>query len=184
MLGSLAGTDEGVIAPSYTGVMGAVNHPTMLNRDSETYAHNGIGQISRGGVLVSHEDRKLTDITDGTSNTMVVGEQSDYCRDAGNVPRNCRSDFWHSFAMGPGNPAENRHWNLTTVRYAINDKTWENKGVGDVYYGQNRPLQSIHTGGINILLADGAVRFLAQSVPLATLYNLSNRNDGQVVGDF
>jgi len=174
----------GIFSPTYTGISGAVNHSTMLNRDTETYAHSGIGKISRGGVFVSNEDRRIADITDGTSNTMLVGEQSDWCKNSAGANVNCRSDFGHSFVMGPGPVNENRHWNVTSVRYAVNDKVWENKGVGDLYYGQNRPLQSPHPGGVMILMGDGAVRFLTQSVPLATLYNLSNRDDGQVVGDY
>jgi prepilin-type N-terminal cleavage/methylation domain-containing protein/prepilin-type processing-associated H-X9-DG protein len=174
----------GVMSPMYTGISGAVSHSTMLNRDSETYPHFGTGQISRGGVLVSNEDHRIADITDGTSNTMIVGEQSGWCIDASGANVNCRSDFGHCFSMGPGPANENRHWNITTVRYAINNRAWENKGVGDTYYGQNRPLQSVHPGGAMVLLADGSVKFLSQSLPLATLYNLANRDDGQVVGDF
>jgi prepilin-type N-terminal cleavage/methylation domain-containing protein len=174
----------GVMSPTYTGVSGAVNHSTMLNRDSESYAHSGIGQISRGGVLVSNEDRRIADITDGTSNTVIVGEQSGWCVTSAGANVNCRSDFGHSFAMGPGPAHENRHWNVTTVRYRVNDRTWENKGVGDTYYGQNRPIQSAHPGGAMVLMGDGGVRFVGESVPLATLHNLANRDDGQVVGDF
>lgn len=184
LVGSIAGTRDGVASPTYTGIMGAVDHPTMLNRDSEGYAHYGIGQISRGGVLLSHETKRFANMTDGTSNVMVVGEQSDHCRDAAGGRRDCRSDFGHSFSMGPGRAGENRNWNLTTVRYKINDKTWENKGVGDTYYGQNRPLQSAHSGGINGLLGDGSVRFIRDSLDLQTLYNLSNRDDGRTLSNF
>jgi prepilin-type N-terminal cleavage/methylation domain-containing protein/prepilin-type processing-associated H-X9-DG protein len=184
LVGSIAGTGEGIASPTYTGISGAVDHSTTLDRDGETYAHYGIGRISKGGVLVSHEKTKFGSITDGTSNTLVVGEQSDFCKDAGNGKRDCRSDFGHGFAMGPGWAGENRHWNLTTVRYRVNDKTWENKGVGDTYYGQNRPLQSAHSGGINGLMGDGSVRFIRDSIDLPTLYNVSNRDDGKVLSNF
>ncbi|MCE9565882.1 MAG: DUF1559 domain-containing protein [Planctomycetes bacterium] len=184
LVGSIAGTTNGVASPTYVGITGSVSHSTMLNRDSETYPHNGTGQISRGGVLVSHEDHKISEITDGTSNTIIVAEQSDYCLNSSKAKVDCRSDFGHSFSMGPGPATENRHWNLTTVRYAVNDKTWENKGVGDTYYGTNRPLQSVHPGGIMVLLGDGGVRLLTQSVTLTNLYNLTNRNDGQVIGNW
>jgi prepilin-type processing-associated H-X9-DG protein len=86
--------------------------------------------------------------------------------------------------MGPGPAVENRHWNLTSVRYKINDKTWENKGVSEVFYGQNRPLQSAHTGGINAVFMDGGVRFLTDALSLQTLYNLSNIDDGKISTDY
>ena len=184
LVGSIAGSSAGVQSPTYTGIAGAVDSSTAVNRDGETYAHFGIGIVTRGGVLVSHEAHKLTGITDGTSNTMMVGEQSDFCRTAAGTAVDCRSDYGHSFSLGPGGPSENRNWNVTSVRYAINNKAWENKGVGDTYYGQNRPLQSAHSGGINVVLADGSVRFVAETIALQTLYNLANRNDGNVLGNF
>jgi len=181
LVGSIAGTGEGVISANYVGIMGAVDHSTMLNRDGESYAHSGIGQISRGNILVSHESRNFAKMTDGTAHTLVVGEQSDHCRTAA---VDCRSDFGHSFSMGPGWAGENRHWNLTTVRYRLNDLTWENRGVGDTYYGQNRPLTSPHTSGVNGLMGDGSVRYLQNSIDLQTLYNLSNCDDGRVIGNY
>jgi prepilin-type N-terminal cleavage/methylation domain-containing protein/prepilin-type processing-associated H-X9-DG protein len=182
--GLLAGTSQGVQSPTYTGIAGAVDSTTALNRDGESYEHYGKGITSRGGTLVSHETQKLVAITDGTSNTIMVAEQSDFCRNSAKAALDCRSDFGHGFAMGPGPAGENRHWNVTSVRYRINDKTWENRGVGDIYYGQNRPLQSVHSGGINVVLADGSVRFVSDSIPLQALYDLANRNDGHVISNF
>ena len=51
-------------------------------------------------------------------------------------------------------------------------------------YGElrcNKPLNSAHTAGINALFADGHIQFLQESLPLDTLKNLVNRNDGNVV---
>lgn len=181
LVGSTPG--QGVMSPTYTGVSGAVDY-SVVDRDGETYAHYGKGKISRGGVFLSHENKKLTDIKDGTSSTIGVAEQSDFCVDVNKAKIDCRSDFGHSLAMGPGSAVENRNWNLTSVRYKINDKTWENKGVSEVFYGQNRPLQSVHSGGINAVFMDGGVRFLTDSLSLQTLYNLSNIDDGKVSTDY
>jgi prepilin-type N-terminal cleavage/methylation domain-containing protein len=182
LVGSTPG--DGVPSTTYVGISGAIDHLTTVDRDGETYPHYGIGKVSRGGVLISHETVRIADISDGTSNTLMVAEQSDYCRTAGGARVDCRSDFGHSLSMGPGWPGENRHWNLTTVRYQINDKTWENKGVGETYYGQNRPVQSAHIAGAMGLMSDGSTRLLPSSVPLQTLYNLSNRNDGNTINGF
>ena len=161
-----------------------VDHSSLNDRDGETNAHSGKGKISRGGALISHDNKKLTDIKDGTSSTIGVAEQSDFCVDVNKAKIDCRSDFGHSFSMGPGPVGDNRHWNITSVRYKINDKTWENKGVSEVFYGQNRPLQSAHSGGINAVFMDGGVRFLTDGLSLQILYNLSNIDDGKISADY
>ena len=182
LVGSTPGL--GVMATTYVGLNGAVDHPSTVNKDGEPYPHYGTGLVSKGGGLLSITAKKLTEISDGTSSTMAVAEQSDFCVSSTGGKVDCRSDFGHSFAMGPGNAIENRNWNLTSVRYKINDKTWENRGVNSTYYGQNRPLQSAHSGGISSVFFDGSVRFLADSMALQTLYNISNIDDGKVTGDF
>lgn len=182
LVGSTPG--QGVMSTTYVGLTGAVDHPSTVNKDGEPYIHYGTGLISKGGGLLSINAKKLTELSDGTSSTIAVAEQSDFCVSSTGAKVDCRSDFGHSFAMGPGNAIENRNWNLTSVRYKINDKTWENRGVNSTAYGQNRPLQSAHSGGISSLFFDGSVRFLADSMALQTLYNLSNIDDGKVSGDF
>jgi prepilin-type processing-associated H-X9-DG protein len=174
----------GVMSPNYTAIGGAVDHSSTVDADGATNQHNGIGKISYGGVLLMGQHNGFAAITDGSSNTVVVGEQSDYCIDTSTGKRvDCRSDYTHGFCMGI-HPTENRYFNGTSVRYGINNKIWNQKGVGDEYYGANRPIQSAHPGGANVLLGDGSVRFLSQSLQLQTLYNLCNRDDGNMVSDF
>jgi prepilin-type N-terminal cleavage/methylation domain-containing protein/prepilin-type processing-associated H-X9-DG protein len=47
-----------------------------------------------------------------------------------------------------------------------------------------RAARSRHSGGVNLLLADGSVRFTRDSVNLTTWQALSTRNNGEVLGDF
>ena len=44
--------------------------------------------------------------------------------------------------------------------------------------------RSYHTGGVNVVLVDGSVRFISQSISLSTWRNLGTRSGGEVVNDF
>jgi prepilin-type processing-associated H-X9-DG protein len=48
---------------------------------------------------------------------------------------------------------------------------------GHLYY-------SFHDGGAAFCFADGSVRFISESIPLATLAALTTRAGGEVVADY
>jgi len=48
----------------------------------------------------------------------------------------------------------------------------------------NMAARSEHKGGVQVLLADGAVRFVSENINVNTWRNLGRRNDGNVLGDF
>lgn len=81
-------------------------------------------------------------------------------------------------------PFDDRWFNTTTVRYGVNHRAWNSTGVGDDLYPCNRPIQSAHPGGAQVLLADAAVRFLNESLALRTFYDLVNRDDGHTLPSF
>lgn len=176
---------QGVVRPTYVGIAGSVDHQTAVDYGANQQ-HSPSGIVSRGGVLPllgANQGRKLQAISDGTSNTMMVSEQSDWCVNSAGQKLDGRSDHGHTFLMG-GVEGDRRTWNVTTLRYGINVRTWENVGVGDQFYGQNKPLVSPHSGGVNAVLGDGSVRFIRNSIDLQTLFNLGNKDDGKTLGDF
>ncbi|MBN2291166.1 MAG: DUF1559 domain-containing protein [Pirellulales bacterium] len=177
---------EGVASPTYTAITGAIDHQSAVNKDSHTYEHGAIGIQSRGGVMLPREGAAFRDISDGSTNTILVGEQSDWCITSNGQKANCRSDYGHSFAMGcvPTDARDDRWFNTTTVRYPINHRDWGSTGVGNQYYACNRPILSAHPGGAQVVLADGSVRFLNEDLELKTFYNLCNRDDGQTIEEF
>ena len=172
--------EKGACSPMYTAVTGAIDHSSAVDKDNQSNLHLSRGIQSQGGILLANELVNFNRITDGSSNTIILGEQSDFCLSADGLPVNCRSDFGHSFMMGatPKANADDRWFNTTTVRYNINHKAWNSSGVGDQYYGCNRPIQSAHPGGAHVAMGDGSVRFLSESLNLQTLFDLSNRDDG------
>jgi prepilin-type processing-associated H-X9-DG protein len=178
-----------VQSATYAGISGSTRHKTVFNG-----SWNGItGRISDGGVLIggrqNHPARAIpiAEITDGTSNTMAVGEQSDFLQPlAAGTPKDhacpgfgdCRADSWHGFPMGPC--GDDRQYNVTTVLYAVNWKTVGGIGL-DSGYPWNTPIQSVHPGGANVSMVDGSVQFLSESLDIDVLYDLADRDDGHAI---
>ncbi|MCY2942324.1 MAG: DUF1559 domain-containing protein [Planctomycetota bacterium] len=172
---------------SYTGIAGS----SLTSIGSNTSS----GQISGGGILFPNSAITLSSISDGTSNTIIVGEQSDHLRDAANKEifggwGAITSQGPHGWAMGCGSsnsapPAFNgdRAFNTSTTRWSINQRGLGNtagNGTND-NTGNNIPISSAHTGGANVGMADGSVKFMTQNIVLLTLQYLSDRADGNVV---
>jgi hypothetical protein len=144
--------------------------------------------------------RRFGECTDGTSNTFMLCEQSNWIAGQKN---NFRTAFETS---GPwmgvknsrlpsgdgtwstsgghdtsGTNTDMRSYAMTTVRDAPNPR-------GTASYMNavccNTPLSSAHPGGVQSVLADGAVRFIIDNVNLVTLKSLADRDDGNTIGDF
>ena len=117
--------------------------------------------------------RAIAGVTDGTSNTVIVSEV---------IGGDFRGNWGHDVSVA------------YTHRYGPNavtpDKTW---GPGCV----NRPnapcvetapawglvdiaARSNHSGGVNALLGDGSVRFIANTIPLPTWQAVASINAGEV----
>lgn len=177
---------------SYTGISGSTLDPASLT------CSGGAGIVSAGGLLFPNSKVTLGRIPDGSSNTMLVGEQSDHLRDATNAPiiggfgaiTSQGPHGWHMGANGDTNTpplyqagGDNRAFNCTTIRYTINQRGLTNNcstGTCD-NTGANIPLSSAHAGGCNVLFGDGAVKFLSNAVDITTLQQLGSGMDGQVV---
>jgi len=137
---------DGVFASSsYIGIAGATasatsaTDPTGANR---CVAHSQ-GYSCSNGVLIANRSVKMRDITDGTSNTIVVGEQSQFGVNSSGKVDIRGSGEWGTW-IGPGArgapgqgvsgelyPFTSTPWarNMTTVRYQINNVT-EASGAG------------------------------------------------------
>ncbi len=192
------GYDQYLQCPTYAGISGAADgNASNVFSAREIQAFTATGWTSNGGVLIEYRAIPLKEISDGTSNTIAVGEQSDWLSPAGPIPStwisssspcefgDCRSDCGHGFPMGPSPSSWNdgRTFNLTCVYHPINFKSTTGYGIRD-NCGPNSPIQSVHPGGANVAFADGSVRMLSESLDINTLRSLATRNDGMAVSNY
>jgi prepilin-type N-terminal cleavage/methylation domain-containing protein/prepilin-type processing-associated H-X9-DG protein len=184
----------------YPGIAGA--YPDSLfaeTRIFETVYTALGGGVSGGGMLIPNRCIRFADCVDGSSNVMMMGEMSarQFILD-GITPRNVgAAGDSHGWLMGtrvsgfppnlnPTAEPDDRCFNITTIRYRPNQQPFANQlftGMGS-NLGANNPLNSLHPGGVNVLLADGSVRFLSETVDLLLIKRLATRDDGQPLGAF
>ncbi len=183
-------------APSYVGIAGATDgngHTAQrqFNCCGCCGGNAASGLASGDGMLVQNKNLSMKDCTDGTSNTLIIGECSNWAFD-GTTKRHIDGGFPHGWMMGTssGGAIESRSsarvermFNITTIRYAPNTRSYNLPGVHE-NHGSNNPLTSAHTGGVQCALVDGSVRFLSSSINMLTLKRLAARDDGAVLGEF
>ena len=176
----------------YVGIAGTVDN-FGGNGSSGAKITTSYGHIGKNGILGYNTRTTFASITDGSSNTLMVGECGEWLYDTGGAPVDYRPSIRHGFqigCLGNGNnsqtlPNSNRArvFNTTTVRYSINRlEGWDTSCVdGNCQNGSNNAvLRSAHTGGVNLLFADGSVHFIAETLDDAILGRMAARNDGQV----
>jgi len=176
-----------ITCPQYTGISGAANDSLGFNlnsTDRQWVGYQG-GTVSLGGLLTPLDSVKMRDATDGLSNTIIVGEQSDFVRDT-NGNKTATINNHQGFMCGIIGRTfgfSERTFNTTTIMYPINGATLSLTGVRN-NDGTNNGIFSAHPGGAQVVVADGSVRFLSENLELRTLKLLATRDDGQVLGEF
>jgi prepilin-type N-terminal cleavage/methylation domain-containing protein/prepilin-type processing-associated H-X9-DG protein len=176
------------MVPSYQGIMGATPDPG--GNSGNIAPSNYGGWWCNNGMLLWNENTKMTDCTDGTSNTILIAEQSGKVQNCSYSSGDARNGYytpWGSVTNSnkvsscTGGCGDLWGMGLTCNAYAINSQTCP-AGAG-FSWGGNTILNSGHTNGINVAMTDGSVRYLGNSVDFTTFQRACARNDGQVMGN-
>jgi prepilin-type N-terminal cleavage/methylation domain-containing protein len=121
---------------------------------------------------------KFSDITDGLSQTIFMGEIRGKC---GGPEFALQGWGWqdpHAFYFATNGPI-----NYNTC--LGEGGTSQRAGCNSIYtYDTSTGFKSRHAGGAQFVLGDGTVRFLNQTMDYNTYQRLGRRNDHQPVGDF
>ncbi|MFO0797190.1 MAG: DUF1559 domain-containing protein [Gemmataceae bacterium] len=164
----------------YYGVMGpaGASNPTANVVAGTTYnytvgnvggngawsAHGMLSQVRQSaGSVSTNRIVRLTDVRDGTSNTLMVGEISV-------IPLNNVNQYrtWIRGNNGGAGAAK-------CVSFPPNSTTYNgSNNFNELSFGSN------HTGGCNVALGDGSVRFLRNSIDLAIYKASASINSGEV----
>jgi hypothetical protein len=170
------------------GIGGSYRHRTAPASPATSDARKNI-EDSEGGVFPPGKNVELGQITDGTSNTINIAEESTWVvKDALGTQLELASDETRGFLAGlefrSGNPraSKSRSHSINFVKFQINQRPIDTSIYGwEATAWMNAPIRSAHTGGAQVGHVDGSVHFMSDSAALDVLCNLADRDDGKAV---
>ncbi len=175
--------------PTPNPVYGYGDYATVNSVRRRFYTANGVANFPVPGTAAGDEangamakvtDTAITGVTDGTSNTLLLAESagrpSVYQR--GRPTGAATPDGW-----GWADP-DGAGLSLDGVVPGTFGSNWATGGTCYINCTNDSEIYSFHSGGVNILLADGSVKFLSQSVAPATLAALVTATGGDIVGNY
>ena len=143
--------------------------------------------IGCNGPIYRNSHVPCAGVTDGLSNTVFASEKTPYLADAtwvGTIP-GYRHFAYNAFASaGTGGVGVDYDYPGAILASHSGPSLYE---VPEVIHPPNSPLghtdefYSLHPGGANVLMGDGSVRFIKQSINLLTWKALSGRANGEVI---
>lgn len=162
---------------TYRGISGALRPGMVEDTDfvtkgfGSTRTNCSYGSLPLNGIFAYDTARKLSQVTDGLSNTYAISEYSnDYNKDKGTF------EF----------PGEVRPWimggnrNMFVYPLLVTAHTPNDEYDRTATPGMHLSLISKHTGGVNMLYGDGAVNFVTDDVDYQLHLNMSTANWGEV----
>lgn len=161
-------------------------------------------KIADGNGIFAQIPTKIADITDGTSNTAAFSEST---LGRGQVPADpggADARFVILQVAGGNDPTPSDCDSGNGKFVVTRGGMWINGHYGNTLYNHYYPpnvankwdcgnasgnkgltsARSFHAGGVNVLLADGSVRFVRSTISSESWRALATRNGGEVLGDF
>ncbi|WDI41974.1 DUF1559 domain-containing protein [Bremerella sp. P1] len=164
---------------SFRGGFGKTNYKTNSGNNAAR---------DKKGIMWANSDLGFRDITDGTTNTMMVGEacatEEAGVSNCGGTPCRFSGGLW----IGPRKAPSAATWH--TGVYSMDVVSFGGSGANMLInrsaatWGDDWISSSTHPGGIMSVQCDGSVRFIQENIELATYRRLRDRSDGEVLGEY
>lgn len=163
-IGAIAGAHPQDVLVGVNNYMGNCGHRSVAQDNPNT------------GIFYGEVAVRLADIVDGTSNTIAAGERE---------TKECRSGTW----IGICNPVQ-ANGNRGVFNAVAHAQVKINQNVAAIPWNTNNTgcgegFSSNHPGGVQVVLCDGSVRFLSETIDFfwfgttanGTVANASNANN-------
>jgi len=136
------------------------------------------GSAAINGVLCVNRHFGIRDVTDGTTNTLAIGEISgDPSGSAGSTNNSGPYRGWSQGATGTA--TNDVVYGSRNVTYGIG-RVGYSGGSADIKFNDSR-FGSRHVGGAHFLMCDGSVQFLSENLDFPTYQAMATRAGGEVV---
>ncbi len=178
--GPTSGPDYPRAVANYAGIVGPTKvisnaaHPCNKIVEWNKLSMGDVTAQDFAGVFFREPQYTLTlkQITDGLSSTLFFGETRREC--SWQIQRG-----WASEKNGQGIVNT-----LVPINWESCDPNTTNGCHHPFTWSAELGLKSMHPGGVNVLLGDGSVRFLSETIDHQTYQYLGARADGQLAGNF
>lgn len=124
---------------------------------------------------------RIRDITDGTSNTIAMGEIRPQCGD------HSRNGWFHFNSMWVATTAPINYPIACVREEPLNGVAWNAMPESCNHWRNwqtSQGFKSRHIGGAQFVLCDGSAKFISENIDYVTYQRLGDRRDGQPVGEF
>ena len=157
---------EDVAMTNLAGVTGSIHLDGLWYQRDDRNAND---VVVNNGIFFWDSAVRMSHITDGTSQTLAVGEV------AGGGPGSHRAHYWVTF-------------NVNSTHRGINGPLtlpggWSNPSDPHIWWQlENGSFSSYHpSGGAHFVFADGSVHFLSENIDQTVLAALASRNLGETI---